>query len=396
MTVHILDINDLSVVGIVHNYNSFAMTLNYSKIGDFTMSIDNRMSNAQLLYVNRIVMLEDNGLYTGIITHVSIDIDEDGKEMRVVKGRTLGHILSYRVVNSNGTNEYNFEQGNTETIIKQYIEKNAVDAVDSNRNFDNLMIADDKGRGNELRWQSKFDDLSEIIEEIAEFEEMGWYVQVDIDRNILIVDVYEGRDLSGEVVFSTQYGNLKSQSYTYDEYTNKNFAYVAGEINDLEVKLDEDGEIITETETIIDANTGKEITIEKPKQRRIYQVGNNEATGFDRRETFIEVNESQDKYIDIPELGLRRLQDMTDLETVEARVMDNSIFKYGEDYELGDIVSVYDEDWGITKDLRISSITIEIDENNDFEIYLTFGAVLPLLKDKIKQDLKALEPYTKK
>src|SRR5690606_5924292 len=111
--------------------------------------------------------------------------------------------------------------------------------------------------------------------------------------------------------FSTEYGNLESQSYTYDEYNGKNFAYVAGEIYSLEVELDEEGNVINETETILNATTGEEMVIEKPKERRIYQIGNHEATGFDRKETFIEVSESKDEYIDIPELGKRELELMT-------------------------------------------------------------------------------------
>lgn len=396
MTIHILDINDLSVIGRVHNYTSFSLTLNYSKIGDFVLSIDNRIDNAKLFVKNRIVMLEDNGFNTGVVTNVSIEVDEDGYETRTIKGKTLGHLLSWRVVNSNGTNEYSFATGNAETVMKQYVDLNAVSATDEKRNFDNMLIAQDFERGSGMKWQSKMDKLSEVVTEIAELEELGWNVEIDLERNCLLFDIYEGRDLSGEVVFSTEYGNLSSQSYTYDEYMDKNFAYVAGEIFDTEVKLDEEGNIITETEVVINATTGEEMTIEKPKERRIYQVGNLDAQGFERKEAFIEVNESKDEYIDIPELGKRELESMTDLEAIEVKIIDNTIFQFGVDYNLGDIVSVYNSEWGIAKNLRINSMTIEIDENKDFEIYLTFGSVLPVFSDRVKQELKVIKPYTKK
>lgn len=395
--IHILDINGLSVIGVIHDYNSFSLTLNYSKIGNFVLSIDNRTSNAKLLFKDRIVMLEDNGLYTGIITSINIEIDDDGNEMRTVKGKTLGHILSYRVINSNGSNEFNFEQGHAETVIKQYIEKNAIVAIDNHRNFDNLVVSEDKMLGDRLKWQSKFDPLSNTVEEIAEFQSLGWNIRVDLDFNVLIFDVYEGKDLSGEVVFSTTYGNLESQSYTYDEYEDKNFAYVAGEIYDLKVEIDpETGEPITKTETIINATTGEEMVIESPKERRIYQVGDNESKGFSRKELFIEVNESLDEYIDVPELGLRRLEEFEDIESIEIRLIDNVIFKYGRDYNLGDIVTVYDEDWGIEKDVRINSVTVEIDENKEYDIYLTLGNVIPEFGDKLNNKLKTFSPYTKK
>lgn len=397
MTIHILHIDDLSVIGLVHDYKSFSLTLNYNRVGNFTLAIDNRLNNAKLLFQNRIIMLEDNGLHTGIITNVSIDIDDNGDENRIITGKTLGHILSERVTNANGTNEYDFELGNAETVMKQYVEKNSVSATDESRNFQNFIVAKDKGLGEQFKWQAKFDKLSDVIEEIAEYQKLGWYISIDINRNIMYFDVYQGKDLSGEVVFSTSYGNLSSQSYVYDEYLCKNFAYVAGEINNLEVEIDEEtGEIINKTETIINATTGEEMIIESPKERRIYQIGNLEAKGFNRKETFIEVAESKDEYIDIPELGMRELKSMTSLESIESKIIDNTIFEFGIDYNLGDIVSVYDDIWGIEKDLRINSITIEIDENKDYEIFLTFGEVLPLFRDKIKQELKVVKPYIKR
>lgn len=397
MTIHILDTNDLSVIGLVHDYKTFSLTLNYSKIGDFVISIDNRIENAKLFIKDRIVMFENNGFRSGIVTHISIEIDDDGEELRTIKGKTLGHILSFRVTNAYGTNEFNFENGHVETVIKQYVNKNAVSPTDEKRKIDNLIIAGDEGAGRELRWQTKFDCLSDVVEEIAEMEEMGWYIKIDEELGILIFDTYQGKDLSNDVVFSTHYGNLESQSYTYDEYTHKNFAYVAGEIFDLEVKTDkETGEVVTETETIIKEHTGEVITIEKPKERRIYQVGDLDARGLNRKETFIEVNESKDEYIDIPELGKRELESMTELESIEVKIMKDSIFKYGVDYNLGDIVSVYDNDWGLAKTLRITSITIEVSENEDHDISITFGNVLPLLGDRIKQELKSYKPYTKR
>lgn len=404
MTIHVLDIKDLSIVGVVHDYNSFSLTLNYSKIGDFILSIDNRLDNAKLFIKNRIVMLNGDGFNTGIITHVSVEVDEDGNEIRTVKGKTLGHLLSYRVVNNNGTNEYDFEQGSAETVIKQYVKKNAVSATDPRRNFDNLVVADDLKRGNNLRWQSKFDNLDELVEEISELESLGWTIYLNLDSNIMTFDVYKGRDLSGQVVFSTTYGNLESQAYIHDEYNHRNMAYVAGEIYDPKIELDENGEPkldengnpITELETIINATTGEEMIIEKPKERRIYQIGNNDVTGIDRKETFIEVNESEDEYIDIPELGRRRLEEMNELETIEAKVINNTLFTFGVDYNLGDIVSVFIEDLGVSKDLRISSVTYEMDDQRDFQIYVTFGSVLPTINDRFKDNLKVIRPYIRK
>lgn len=397
LNIHILDSYDLSVLGAVHDYGTFSLTLNYNKVGPFILSIDNRLENSKYFVKDRIIMLESDGLCTGIITNVTIDIDDEGNETRVVKGKSLGHILSHRVINSNGTNEISFEEGHSETVIKNYVSKNAVNAYDEKRNYDNLTIADSKNLGNRIKWQSKFINLSDLVEEISDYENLGWNIRVSLENDEMIFDVYEGKDLSGEVVFSSEIGNVESMAYVYDEYRNKNFAYVAGEIYDLKVEIDpETNEPIVKTETIINATTGEEIEIESPKERRIYQVGDNKATGLDRKEIFIEVKESVDEYIDIPELGLRRLSGLTDIENMEVQIIDNSIFEYGVDYNIGDIVTVSQDDWGISRNLRIISMRIDIDTNGGMRRYLEFGDIVPMLGDRIHSELKDFEPYTKK
>ena len=51
-------------------------------------------------------------------------------------------------------------------------------------------------------------------------------------------------------------------------------------------------------------------------------------------------------------------------------------FKYGSDYDLGDIVTVRKDSFGVSKDLRITEIN-EIYENGIYKITPTFGSPLP-------------------
>lgn len=397
VNIYVLDKNDLSVYGVIHNYGSLSFTTNYSEVGDFILSIDNRLSNSALLIKDRVITLDTQGVFAGMITGVTVEVEDDGSEVRKIYGKSMGIILKNRVVNNNGSNEYSFSQGYASEVMKDYVNKNLVNATDSSRNVPHLVVGDNSNVGDQIRWQSKFDNLLDVVEEISSYQRLGWNVIVDVDRGLMTFDVFEGRDLSDEIIFSTEYGNIESQQYTHDEYEDKNFSYVAGEIYDLRVELDpETGEVIEPVTSIISETTGEEITIRKPRERRIYQIGDMSLSGLDRKEDYIEVSESEDEYIDIPELGRRRLDGLQEMESFEATVINTNLFSYGEDYNVGDIVSVYDTDWDEPKRMRVSSATIEINEGGDLVLRHTFGDILPTFLDKMDSSMKRFEPYTKK
>lgn len=64
--------------------------------------------------------------------------------------------------------------------------------------------------------------------------------------------------------------------------------------------------------------------------------------------------------------------------------------QYEKDYDLGDIVTLQNKDWGVTLDTRITEVK-EIYEPGGMKIELTFGNNRPTLIDKIKQELSGMK-----
>lgn len=74
--------------------------------------------------------------------------------------------------------------------------------------------------------------------------------------------------------------------------------------------------------------------------------------------------------------GNEKLAEYGIIEAMEAQTKPFVNFKYREDYDLGDIVTVEKKMWGIKMDKRITEIQ-EIFENGGFDIVPTFGDPLP-------------------
>lgn len=70
--------------------------------------------------------------------------------------------------------------------------------------------------------------------------------------------------------------------------------------------------------------------------------------------------------------------------TFNGAINPNSNLEYRVDYDLGDIVTQVNNEWGVELDARITEIE-EVYENKEMELNITFGNDVPTLIDKIKQ-----------
>lgn len=357
---------DLSRLGLIGSYESISFTRHHYKVGEFQIVVDVDVKDTHLLQRGTLIMIGNNKRKIGIITDLEINLTNDGKELKTVKGKTLGNILNNFNIIPNGV-AYDQVEDYAESVMRHYVSSNMIKSVDPNRNINILKMTDDKKKGTIVRWQSRYKKVKEEIEQIAELYELGWEIVADFDKGIWLFDVYQGedrtinQDINEPVIFSPKYGNIKGMRYVESENNERNFAYVAGE-----------GE---------GAN------------RRIYEIGN--STGIDRKEIFLEINPSDEQYYDIPDLGQRTLNEYISTTSFESEIIDTNMFQFERDYDLGDKVTVMNEKWGVQKDLRIVTVN-EVFEKHSQKVYATFGDRIPSLVDKVKRDLKIFEPYTKK
>ena len=172
----------------------------------------------------------------------------------------------------------------------------------------------------------------------------GW--DIFITNNQLVLVVYSGLDRSyGQterpyVVFSDDFENLYNTDYQLATESYANTTLIGGEGEGLE---------------------------------RVYVTVNNGNSGLNRYETFtdardISQNKGSEEEIDLntynkllAERGRENLASLTFTEGFSGEVLSDVAFKYGEDFFIGDLVTVVNK-YGIQKNVRVLSAIESEDE----------------------------------
>ena len=105
------------------------------------------------------------------------------------------------------------------------------------------------------------------------------------------------------------------------------------------------------------------------------------ATGFNRREVFIDLNNIEEPD-ELNTEGQKKLDTYKTIQSVEGKVYQIPNMIYDKDFFLGDIVTL--ESNGIYEDKRIIQAK-EIYERNNMTIELGFGDKIPSLAEQIKK-----------
>lgn len=348
-------------LGEIDNYESLQFIRRFFKVGEFELHININKKYTNKLQENNLIMLGNAVNKVGIIMHRENGFDENGEEtdQLIVKGPTLNGITQRRLTMPDTTG-YDRINDNAETIMKHYVNNNIVNPVDPARKISNVSISTDIKRGIQVPWQTRFEVLSDVLNQIGEWCNLGWDVILDITNQKWVFDVYEGRNLtSGQsilppVTFSTDFENVKSQHFIDSALNYKNVAYAGGQ--------------------------GEE------EERLILQVG--EISGFDRIETFIDCSQAADS-IELTTQGQQKLDELKKIKSFEVKILPEGSFIYEKDYDLGDIVTAQSLKWGITMDARIIELK-EIYEVDGFNLDATFGTNIPNLYTIIKKNIKQL------
>lgn len=353
---------DLTLLTEIDNYTSLVFTRRWHSPGEFELRINRHMKDANLLQKNNIVMLELSK--AGIIKHIEIQLDEGGKgtETVLAKGYTLAGITKQRITIPPAGQAQDSGEAPAETLMKQYTNNNLVSPVDADRAFPLLVNATDQTRGGVLFFQSRYKNLAEELESLSLASELGWNVAIDITNIELVFDVAEGSDLTKTntdsnppVIFSPEFDSVKALEFVDSDLIYKNKAYVGGQ-----------GE--GTAREVVEAGTG---------------------TGIERLEAFVDARDL-DTVAKLQQRGLQRLAELAPQQVFSGRILKASPFEYEKDYDLGDIVTIQNKDWGVTLDARITEIT-ETYEPAGFDIDATFGSARPTFIETIKTELSQTE-----
>lgn len=324
----------LQLAGVIDNYESLLWTRKFYGPGDFQLVVPMSDFHQSILSRGNIVCHTD-AVEAGVIE--SIQYDETPTQNTItVKGRFLSSYMARRLV----IGTYTFS-GLVESAMRAMLTNaTAIPLVQQGTT---------KGFAETVDFQVTYANLLEIEEKLSKGYGIGFRFTPDFTNKTITFDLYKGVDRSmsqtanARVVFSEQYDNINKSTYSVNDQLYKSVAYVQG--------------------------TSVEI------------VGSE--TGLERRELYVDATDIDDSQMTaeeytaaLQERGAIALDGAGLSETFESETVPEGNFHYRTDYDLGDIVTVRKEDWGISVDLRITEIQ-EIYEIGEAKIAPTFGNPLP-------------------
>ena len=221
---------NFELLGVIDNYESMQWTRKLYEIGDVEIHINLYKNSAALLTPGMIVFMDE--ARAGIIENVSIEEAKAGVTV-VAKGKQLKSLVSRRITVPDTKAEDQFfgydrfpdataqeADAPAESVIKHYAAAHLVNPEDKNRCIPQLLLSEDQSRGMDMRWQSRFEALSDVFKGIGEYSGMGYDITLDLAEKKFIFDVICGQNKTSvsehtnPIVFSSVFGNISSSKYT--------------------------------------------------------------------------------------------------------------------------------------------------------------------------------------
>lgn len=341
MDIYVL--NGLTGVSdIISTFQSCIWNVQYFSQNDFELVVNASTLNVNILkpgaYLVRDIDITSDG-YTNVmvIQNYKLDFDTEKGWLLTLTGKGLKNDLLKRRIVWSQTNL----TGNAEAGIRQVITQNVISPTDSGRQISNFILDSLQGFTETIDIQLLGENIAEWLEEICTTYGYGW--DVYIKNGKYVFKLYKGTDRTYDqsvvapVVFSPDFDNLLSSSYTYNMSNYQNAALIGGEGNGT--------------------------------SQRTATIGT--ATGLSRYEAYIDggsvssngeiITEAQYTKM-LEEYGQTQLDQTAFTESFSGEIDSNGLYKINQDYFLGDLVQIENEK-GIRAAPRIIEIIYAEDEN---------------------------------
>lgn len=339
-------------IAVIDTYESMIWTDRYNAYGDFEIYFAMDESLLEYIKEDYYLWLKESD-HSMIIEDIKIDADTEEGNRLIVTGRSLESILERRIIW--GQRVFS---GNLQNAIQMMLNENIISPSVADRKIANFVFVpstDSKITSLTIDNQYTGDDLYTVIKGLCEENNIGFKI-VLTDDNQFAFSLYAGADRSYDqtenpyVVFSPNFENIINSNYFSSKAGYRNVTLVAGE-----------GEGASRKTTVVGS-----------------------ASGLDRRELFTDARDissdtedgtlSDAEYIaQLRTKGLKKLADHMITTAFEGEVEVTRLFKYGEDFFIGDIVQIVNE-YGNENSAYISELIIS-NSDEGLSIYPTFKTI---------------------
>lgn len=350
---------------ICDTFSSLIWDIEYFECGAFEIYIAATPENVKIFQQGRIIGRSNDNQNYGIIEKVRIETDAENGDYLTVSGRFLMSLLERRIIYPTLTFSKNTSCGE---IVQTAVNKNCIksgvgiDAV--KRVIPSLQIGSVAGECWEQKatLQVSYENLMEFIYKICKI--IGGTANIRLvpftegfidGRYRLSFELSQGTDRSisqnenPAVIFSDTYDNLLSYEYDSDSSTKTNFAYAFGQ------------------------------GVGQSRSRTTYFSGEKEPEFLDRYELYVDADDISDtttnddgqtiKLTDseYKELLKSRSKEKLTSESIssEAEILpEGKQFVYGQDYYVGDYITLQYNRFGLQTDrIQLIGMIESFDEN---------------------------------
>lgn len=358
MDLYILD-SLLRRTEVVDAYDSLIWTERWQAYGDFELTLNSTVQNRSKLTIDTKLAINDS-LRVMIVESIEDKTESDGKEVLVVRGRSLEKILKDRVAKLSMANLEDepfwvlsgTPANNARTIFDHICRPpgglSSLDLIPFLMPGTIFSPGTIPEPAELVTMELRPDTVYDAIRAICEDYDLGFRLVRKGDTSELYFDVYTGdnrttkQTLLDPVVFSKYLDNIEDTTEFNSIQEAKNVAYVF-------------------------ANEGTRV---------VYPEGvDPSVSGLDRRVLYVNANvdeEVEDVQVSLLRQGLEALKEHTAKMIFDGEVNENGEYIYGVHYELGDLVEMRNKDNVVTE--RRVTEQIFVSDDNGIRSYPTLSS----------------------
>lgn len=391
--IMILD-DTMRIIDVLRKYEYSQYQYKAREIGTFQI---NAMLDKENFYLmdktKNFYVLFDNDVF-GVIESVKRESDSETSKVFVIKGSLALKLLEYRVIKGQVT-----FKGKSYKYIEELVKQNLIMSDDSNRNIALAVEFEDEERLKQvcsiIDKQVTGGSLWDEISEVAEADKL----RIILRPNVVVVNTEHHQNIDGwtliigagedrtrhrannavsSVMFSQSLSNIANTDYIVDRSKLRNTVYIAGE-----------GEGTDRKWYNIDVNS--DVTFGDRK-------------GWNRRELWVDARDVQSEQ-DNKQLTDAEYEELMK-QRADEKAKDNDLseeytatatditkqYTYKKDYNIGDFVTIADEELGMEIDAQITNVIItRQDDRNIIDIEFTYGSRIKDIIEESETVIKKIE-----
>lgn len=340
----ILD-TSFSRIGMFDDYISMIWTTRYYKDGDFEIVLPVTGKTLDLIREGYYVIRDDDD-QVGIIERIYLRQDSEGLQTMTVSGRFITSVVRRRIVG-----QQTQVSGEVPACMEMLLNDNLIDPDDANRQISGFVFRNQVTTSIRMQRQYTGKNIGEVIS--AECETYGLGFRGTVENGSIVFTMFEGTDRSRAqianpcVVFSPQYDNLSASEYEESQEDLVTDVLVAGEGEGLDRKT-----------------VWASLTVN---------------TGLDRYEAFRDARNQSTNDGQIPDdeyfasLANEGLEEITTYTQALAGTVWFEGYRWKQDVNIGDIVTIENPAWGVGKNTRIVEVIESMSAAGEYTITPTFG-----------------------